>query len=486
MTELKRRDFLKMLGAAAAVGALGRYDAFAAEGGKKPNILFIFADDQCYELVHALGNDEIRTPNLDRLVKRGLTFTHAYNMGSWSAAVCIASRGMLNTGRFLWHARSALASRGRRRKGPKAPLWAEYMRTGGYKTYFTGKWHVPADAKKVFDVARDVRGGMPNQTKAGYNRPIEGKDDPWSPYDKKFGGFWKGGKHWSEVVGDHSVAFIAEAAKSKKPFFMYLAFNAPHDPRQSPKSYVDKYPLDGVKVPANYLPQYPFKDKIGCGKGLRDEKLAPFPRTKYAVKVNRQEYYAITTHMDNEVGRILDALDKSGMADNTYIFFSADHGLAVGHHGLMGKQNLFDHSLRVPLMVCGPDVPKDKRLRTPVYLQDIMASSLDLAGIDKPPHVQFQSLMPIVAGKRGSNYDAIYGGYLAVQRAVIVGDHKLLLYPAYKKVLLFNLADDPDEMKDLAGRDESRPIMKKLFARLLKLQKETGDTLNLRSVYPSL
>ncbi len=493
MTEFKRRDFLRVLGVGTAAMVLGRCDAFAAKGGKKPNILFIFADDQCYETVRALGNDEIETPNLDRLVKRGVTFTHTYNMGSWSGAVCVASRGMLNTGRFLWHARAALGGRRRKKKGKdapappkKAPLWAEYMRAGGYKTYFTGKWHVPADATKVFDVARDVRGGMPKQTKEGYNRPIEGKEDPWSPWDKKFGGYWQGGKHWSEVVGDHSIDFIADAAKSDKPFFMYLAFNAPHDPRQSPKSYVDKYSLDKIKVPANYVPEYPFKDKIGCGRGLRDEKLAPFPRTKYAVKVNRQEYYAIVTHMDNEVGRILDALDKSGMADNTYIFFSADHGLAVGHHGLMGKQNLFDHSLRVPLMVCGPGVPKDKKLKTPVYLQDIMASSLDLGGIDKPAHVQFKSLMPIIAGKRGSNYDAIYGGYLAFQRAVIVGDHKLLLYPGYKKVLLFNLADDPDEMKDLAGEAKNKPLIKKLFARLLKLQKETGDTFDLKKVYPKL
>ncbi|MCK4276640.1 MAG: choline-sulfatase, partial [Phycisphaerae bacterium] len=155
-------------------------------------------------------------------------------------------------------------------------------------------------------------------------------------------------------------------------------------------------------------------------------------------------------------------------------------------HGLMGKQNLFDHSLRVPLMVCGPDVPKDKKLKTPVYLQDIMASSLDLGGIDKPAHVQFKSLMPIIAGKRAANYDAIYGGYLGFQRAVIVGDHKLLLYPGYKKVLLFNLADDPDEMKDLAAEAKNKPLIKKLFARLLKLQKETGDTFNLKSVYPSL
>ena len=481
-----RRGFLRTAGIGLAALSVPNMPALAGRRKRdKPNILFIFADDQCFETLRSLGCDEIHTPNLDRLVKNGVTFTHAYNQGAWHGAVCVSSRTMLNTGLFLWKARDIEPKLEREVKAGR--FWSQYMMRAGYETYMSGKWHVKGiEPDDIFDHVRDVRPGMPNQTPEGYNRPIEGQPDLWSPWDKKFGGFWKGGKHWSEVLGDHAEDFLDNAGKSYKPFFMYLAFNAPHDPRQSPKEYVDKYPLDKVKVPENFLPEYPYKDSIGCSAKLRDEKLAPFPRTKYAVKVNRQEYYAITTHMDNEVGRILDALDASGMADNTYIFFSADHGLAVGHHGLMGKQNLFDHSLRVPLMVCGPDVPKDKKLKAPVYLQDIMASSLDLAGVDKPSHVQFKSLMPVVAGKRAGSYDAIYGGYLAVQRAVIMDDHKLLLYPAYKKVLLFNLADDPDEMKDLARDAKNKPLIKKLFARLLRLQKETGDTLDLKSVLEPL
>ena len=481
---MKRREFIRALGMGAAGLAFRPHRGLAAKKTTQPNILFLFADDQTYETVAALGNDEIRTPNLDKLVRNGTTFTHAYNQGAWNGAVCIASRCMLNTGRFLWNAHKVDRSAEKERAAGR--FWSEHMKKAGYKTYMTGKWHVKAAADRAFDVAKDVRGGMPNQTKQGYNRPIEGKPDPWKPWDKKFGGFWKGGKHWSEVVGDNAVGFLADASKSDKPFFMYLAFNAPHDPRQSPKSFVDMYPLDKVKVPANFLPLYPYKDKIGCGKRLRDEKLAPFPRTRYAVKVNRQEYYAIITHMDQQIGRILDALAKSGKADNTYIFFSADHGLAVGHHGLIGKQNLFDHSVRVPLMIHGPGVAKDRRISTPVYLQDIMPSTLELAGVDRPDHVQFRSLMPILRGKRDKNYDAVYGAYLKVQRMVTQGDYKLLLYPAYKKALLFNLKDDPNEMKDLASTPQGKRTAKKLFAVLLELQKPTGDTLDLKRVFPEL
>lgn len=467
-----------------------------AQAGDKPNILFIFADDQCFETVAEFGLTDIDTPNLDKLVAGGTTFTHAYNMGSWSGAVCVASRHMLNTGAFLWHAEeiSQKLNGGRGRKKP-APdnswpdfqkeglMWSQLMKQAGYHTYFTGKWHVRAKAEAIFDTATHVRGGMPNQTPEGYNRPIDGQPDPWSPSDPRFGGFWEGGKHWSEVVADDAEAFMKSAADSEDPFFMYIAFNAPHDPRQAPQEFVDRYPLERIAMPESFLPEYPYKDQIDCSAKLRDEKLAPFPRTENAVKVNRQEYYAIITHMDEQIGRILEALEASGKKDDTFIFFSADHGLAVGHHGLMGKQNLFDHSIRVPLMAVGPGIEKGKRDDSPVYLQDIMTTSLDLAGAERPEHVQFQSLRPIWEGE-AEGYESIYGGYLTSQRCLIRGDHKLLLFTRVPKVQLFNLKDDPHEMNDIYRGNES--LARELFRDFVALQKVTGDTLDVASIFPEL
>jgi len=477
-------NFLRYIVLALTLTALCQTTTRAAAPAEKPNILFIFADDQCFDTLRSLGNDEIETPNLDRLVEGGVTFTSTYNMGSWSGAVCIASRGMLNTGRFVWKAQKVYGSAEKERQAGR--FWSEYMKKAGYETYMTGKWHLRADASKAFDHAVHIRPGMPNQTPAGYNRPIEGQPDPWKPWDTKFEGFWKGGKHWSEVVADDATGFLDHAAKQDKPFFMYLAFNAPHDPRQSPKEYVDKYPLDKIKVPESFVGEYPYKDDIACGKKLRDEALAPFPRTEYAVKVNRQEYYAIITHMDAQVGRILDALDKTGKADNTYVFFTADHGLAVGHHGLMGKQNLFDHSVRVPLMVTGPGIPKGKKIGARIYLQDVMPTTLELAGVEKPDHVQFKSVLPLIRGTRDGNYRAIYGAYLGVQRMVTEGDYKLILYPKIAKVLLYNVKQDPLELKDLAADPRNGPLIKMLFARLLQLQEETGDSLDLKETYAEL
>lgn len=448
-----------------------------------PNIVFIFADDQCFDTLGALGNDEIETPHLDRLVRQGTTFTHCYNMGSWSGAVCVASRTMLNSGRYLWRAESIYGTSEQERQ--QGRWWSELMKQAGYRTYMTGKWHCRASAQAAFDVTADVRGGMPAQTPAGYDRPTAAGEDPWSPSDPKFGGFWEGGKHWSEVVGDHAGEFLEQAAGRDEPFFMYLAFNAPHDPRQSPQSYVDRYPAASLRVPDNFLPLYPHKDAIGCSPGLRDERLAPFPRTPHAVQVHRQEYYAIITHMDDQVGRILTALESSGKAENTWIFFTADHGLAVGQHGLMGKQNLYDHSVRVPFMVVGPGVPSGKRIAAPIYLQDVMPTSLALAGVEQPEYVEFTNLLPVIAGQTPPPRP-IYGAYLDLQRSIRTAQHKLIVYPRVPIMRLYDIQQDPLEMHDLASDPAQSETIRRLFGELVKLQVAMDDKLDLASQFPEL
>jgi arylsulfatase A-like enzyme len=449
---------------------------------QKPNVLFLFSDDQSYEAIRALGHTDIDTPNLDRLVARGATFTHAYNMGAWHGAICVASRSMLMTGRTVWRAKANEKNLTPDIKAGR--FWPQRMAAQGYETYFSGKWHIPVDVEKAFDHVTNKRPGMPRDAKAGYNRPLSGQPDPWNPSDPEFGGYWQGGRHWSEVLGDDGTAFLGQAAKSDKPFFMYLAFNAPHDPRQSPKEYVDRYPLDRIRIPENFLPEYPQKEAMGAGKDLRDEKLAPFPRDEHAVKVNRREYYAIITHMDAQVGRILDALEKSGKADNTWIFFTSDHGLACGHHGLMGKQNMYEHSLRVPFIVSGPGVKAGVEIDTPIHLQDAMATALDLAGADRED-IEFQSIRPLLAGENGG-LDAVYAAYMNQQRAVIHNGWKLILYPEAKVAKLYHLSEDPQEMIDLAADPALSARMKALFVKFRELQKRYDDKLDLDTIFPEL
>ncbi|MFM2169490.1 MAG: hypothetical protein RIS79_3861 [Verrucomicrobiota bacterium] len=446
----------------------------------KPNVLFLFADDFSYEAVRAFGHTDIDTPNLDRLAARGTTFTRAYNMGSWSGAVCVASRTMLISGRSVWSANKIHKTTDAERQA--GVLWPQLMKKAGYKTYMTSKWHIETDASKCFDVTRDVRAGMPKTVASSYNRPIAGQPDAWSPFDKSLGGFWEGGTHWSEVVANHTLDFLADAKQGSDPFFIYAAFNAPHDPRQAPKEFVDRYPLSRIAMPANFLPEYPHKDAIGCSHKLRDENLAPMPRTELAVKTHRAEYYALITHLDSQIGRILDALDASGQADNTWIFFTADHGLAVGHHGLFGKQNMYDHSVRVPFLVAGPGVAKGAKNDASIYLQDVMATALDLAGAEKPAHVFFNSLRPLLNGEK-SRYESVYGAYLELQRAITHEGWKLIAYPKAKVLRLYHLTDDPQEMQDLAAKPEHAAKLKDLLQRLVKLSTELGDQVDLTKVF---
>ena len=457
---------------------------------EKPNFLFLFADDQTFDAVNALGNRQIKTPNLDQLVRDGFTFTHAFNQGSWSGAVCIVSRAMLACGRYIYHAREDLM---------KVPLWGQVMGESGYHTFLTGKWHNgDPSALKSFQSARSVGAGMYETYGGaggpGYHRPAEGSEDRWSPYDTSLLGHWsptyfdivsentnriKTGKytvrkHTSEVYADHAIDFIEQQQVSSKPFFMYVAFNAPHDPRQSPREIIDQYPLDSISLPESFLPEHPFDQ--GEKMTLRDEILAPFPRTEYAIKKHLQEYYAIITHLDAQIGRILQALRESGKYQNTYIIFTADHGLAVGKHGLLGKQNQYDHSIRVPMILVGPDIPAGSKSDALVYLQSIYPTTCELAGVSVPGSVEFKSLLPILQGQDGGE-EAIFGSYRDFQRMVRTRGHKLILYPEAGQSQLFDLQNDPLELQNLHSEPGNQEILQSLYNQLLTLQTVVGDTL---------
>lgn len=453
-----------------------------------PNILFLFADDMTWKSVRTLGGEDIDTPNLDRLAARGTTFTHAYNPGGWHGAICVASRTMLMTGHQLWKARDAEArldadyiARGR--------MWPQLIAARGYRTCFSGKWHIQADHRKAFGEIRHFRpGGMPGdylkeKTPRAYFRPAEGEPDPWDAADPSAGGYWAGGKHWSETIADDFGAFLGSG--DSRPWFMYLAFNAPHDPRQAPREFLDRYPLPRVPAPPNFLPLYPHRAAMGADRGLRDEDLAPFPRTEHAVRTHLREYRAIVSHLDAQIGRILDLLEKSPAGRNTVVFFTADHGLSCGEHGLMGKQNLYDASVRVPFLVAGPGVPAGKRIGAPVYLQDAMPTTLGLAGAPVPEDVDFLDLRPHWEGKAEPR-KAVMGAYRDLQRMVEEDGRKLILYPKARVARVFDLREDPHEMNDLSGTEAGRKLAVRLFQRLLEIQRESGDPLDLRTVYPGL
>lgn len=465
-------------------------------GTDAPNFLFLFADDQAFDTIEAFGHPTVKTPNLDKLVQSGMTFTHAFNQGSWSGAVCVVSRAMLNSGRYIYRAREDVET---------VPLWGEVFSEAGYSTFLTGKWHNgDATALKSFNEGMSIGRGM-FETKGGpqgpgYRRPTP-TNNTWSPTDSTLLGHWAPdvkdivdgvlGKamsddyiadvHTSTLYANRAIDFMSTWDSTRnRPFMMYVAFNAPHDPRQAPQEFVDMYPLEDIAVPPNFVAEHPFDQ--GERNTLRDEILGPFPRTEEAIKTHIQEYYAIITHMDYEIGRILEKLESLDIADNTYIIFTADHGLAVGQHGLLGKQNQYEHSIRVPLMISGPGVSAGSSTDALVYLQSIYPTTCDLAGIDTPQTVEFKSLMPLIEQTSDQSYDAIFGSYKDFQRMVRTRDYKLILYPEVDEVQLFDMQNDPYELTNLAEQEAYQDTIQALFGKLQSLQAEVGDTLTLQQM----
>ncbi len=450
---------------------------FAAAGQEQPNFLLLLSDDQTYRALGLLGELEVKTPNLDRLAERGLRFTHCFNQGGYSGAVCIPSRAMLNTGRTVWQCGSS----NRQGVAEGVPLWGETLRRAGYATFMAGKWHLDDKAlARSFETLGPLTGGfLPSTPEDGpaYFRPSP--KNPWRSDDPHGKGHWLqvDGRilHSSERIANAAIDYLrAEGATSVKPFFMYIAFNAPHDPRQAPRPFLDLYPRASLKVPPNFLPAHPFPID-GPGYNGRDEILAPYPRTSAVVQAHLQEYYAMITHLDAQIGRILEALAASGKAGNTIVIFTSDQGLALGQHGLFGKQNLYEHSIRMPFIMAGPGIPKGRRNDALFYMQSLFATTCEMAAIPVPDTVQFPSLVPLVTGQKRRLQDALYEAYLDRQRAIRTEDWKLIRTPQERQVQLFHIKDDPWETRNLAGIPKYASTMARLDERLRGFMIELKD-----------
>jgi arylsulfatase A-like enzyme len=450
--------------AAVLAAAVAVAPALAAEPPKRPNILFLFSDDQRADTIAALGNQHIQTPSLDRLVRQGTAFTRAYCMGAQQGAVCVPSRAMVMSGRTLFHVATDL-------KGQTT--WPETFAREGYATFMTGKWHngVPS-AVRSFQEGRSVFfGGMGDP----YKLPVQDFTAGGQPSKAR-----DSGKHSVELFADCAVDFL-KRQKGDRPFLCYVAFNAPHDPRKAPPEYHARANAAKPPLPPNFLPQHPFNNGDLTG---RDERLAPWPRTPEIVRQHLADYYASIAFLDAQVGRILDALRASGQYDNTLIVYSSDHGLAVGSHGLFGKQNLYDHSMHAPLIFAGPDVPSGQRSDALCYLLDIFPTLGDLAKVPAPAGSEGKSLARVLAGKAPRVRDSLFTAYRDVQRAVRDDRWKLLVYPKVNKVQLFDLKNDPAEMHDLAADPADAAEVKHLTTLLLDRQKRLGDTLPLHTEKP--
>jgi len=428
---------------------------------KAKNILIIYSDDHSYHALGAAGNKEISTPNLDKLAKSGLMFTQAHVMGGHQGAVCIPSRAMLLTGRYV----NRLPGDGNIIPDSIVSL-PEVLRKKGYTTYHTGKWHSDkASHSRMFSTGGDIFfGGMHFPKFGGQEHPTVSLYDSSGVYSesrKRVSAIYS-----TTLYADNAVRFLSSQTAKTNPFFCYVAFTSPHDPRTPPGKFSSMYNPKKITLPANFLIKHPFDNG---DLNVRDEQLLPIPRDPEAIKKDIALYYGMVSEMDAQVGRILEALEKSGLKEHTLIVFAGDNGLAVGQHGLLGKQNLYEHSIRVPMIISGPGVPFNKKTEGFTYLSDITPTIMDYLQVQKPSSIEGRSLLPVIQDPSRKVRSSIYNVYGHWSRSIKTEDgFKLIVYnvDGIETTQLFNLKNDPLEIQDLSknpAHSEKIPQMRSIL-----------------------
>jgi len=466
---LSQRRLLLLVVLTGIAGALPPVSLRAAEP-RRPNILLLIADDQRPDTIAALGNPHIATPHLDDLVRRGTAFTRA----TCAHPLCYPSRAELLTGCTGF--KSGTYSSLKLNEG--VPLLPKVLKDAGYHTWYVGKWHT---AGRPSTVGYEDCDGLYASGQKGEPPYVDFRGRPATGY-----GGWQfqtdGGQRFPEkgigLTPNISAEFADAAIRvircpHDQPFFLHVNFAAPHDPRIWPPGYEKKYDAARLPLPANFRSEHPFDH--GNLRG-RDEVLLPFPRTADDVRQELACYYAVISHMDEQIGRIFKALDETGQRDNTLVVFTADHGLAIGSHGLVGKQNVYEHTINVPLVIAGPGIPTAQRRSAQCYLRDLFPTFCELAGIAALP-VDGRSLGPVLRGEKTEIYPFIVGYFQDSQRMIREANWKLAWYPKIDRWQLFDVADDPNELNDLIDDVTQQKRVADLRGKLFAWLKEHGDSI---------
>jgi arylsulfatase A-like enzyme len=439
----------------------------SAAQAQRPNIVLLLADDMRADSISALGNPHIRTPHLDSLVSNGVSFRNAYIMGAGQGAVCVPSRAMLLTGRSLFHLpnfnNAALIP-------PRMPTYPQLLRQAGYATFVTGKWHNDrASLARSFAAGGKIFfGGMSSHS----GLALHHRYDPAGKFTGR-GEPDESGKYSSAIFADEAIEFLQTRKDQKEPFYLHVAFTAPHDPREVPEGYGDVYDPAKLPLPKNFLPRHPFDN--GEMK-VRDEELSGLPREADWMRRELAAYYAMITHLDAQVGRIFEALRASGRDKDTIIIFAADNGLALGSHGLLGKQNLYEHSVKVPLIISGAGIAAGRTSDGLCYLLDLFPTICQWTGIE-PPQNDGQSLLPAIRGEARPGRPGLLLAYRDVQRAYRDRRFKVIEYNVngQRRTQLFDLEQDHSETTDLAADPRHREKLMELRRKLAEAQTSEGD-----------
>ncbi|WP_321019476.1 sulfatase-like hydrolase/transferase [Bacteroides sp.] len=436
---------------------------------KHPNLLFILTDDLQASSIHALGNNDVCTPAIDSLIAAGITFTNTYTNGALCGALSMPSRAMLMTGRGIYDIQA---------DGMKIPethtTFPQQFKRNGYRTFATGKWHSDkASFNRSFQEGDNIYfGGMHPYELNGHCSPHLNHYDSTGVYGKETE--FTGKEFSSKMYADAAIRFLQRRKDEKQPFLAYVAFTSPHDPRNQLPAYGQKYAPDTLNLPANFLPRHPFDNGE---MNVRDELLVPVPRTGGQIQKELSDYYGMISEVDVQIGRIMQALQETGQADNTIVVFASDNGLAMGRHGLLGKQNLYDHSVKVPLTLIAPayKVQKGRKSNALCYLHDIAPTLCELANIALPESMRAQSLCHVLEDSTATHRSDLFLAYSNLQRGFVSGKYKYLIYNVGGTITeqLFDLQKDPSEQHNLLpGQEKTAHDLKEQLAFRMEEEKD--------------
>ncbi|HIN54308.1 MAG TPA: choline-sulfatase [Planctomycetes bacterium] len=439
----------------------------------QPNIILLISDDQRPDTIAALGNDIIQTPSLDSLVKHGTAFTR----GTCANPLCVPARAELLSGQTGF--RNGVHPPSNKPDLTHTTL-AQALTGGGYDTYWVGKWMIAGrPSTRGFQDSLALFGSGKRPTEPQYDaagRVVTGyrgwmfQTDDRQRFPEQGVGLTP---DIESKFADAAIEFINR--KSDKPYFLQVNFTAPHDPLLNPPGWEDTYAAKDIPLPANFRGKHPFDHGNFSG---RDELLNTWPRKKKDIQRDLATYYRVISYMDQQIGRILNAIRQTDPElNNTVIIFTSDHGLALGSHGLMGKQNMYEHTIGIPLIFAGANIPQGEQRAAQCYLRDLYPTICELAGIEVLPAVEATSLMPILRNELREVYPFIIGYYHDQQRMIRMQNWKYIYYPAVKREQLFHLGSDPYEMRDLSNNKRTASVQQQLREEMIVWLQNHGDPL---------
>ncbi len=445
MSTISRRGFLKGLAGSGAF-ALG---CGSVGGERAPNLVLLVTDDQRADTLGCMGNPVIRTPHIDALATDGVLFENAFV----TTSLCPASRASIFTGQYMRRhgVRDFSTSLGVLALADTYPL---RLRTAGYRTAFFGKWGVGSDMpRESFDTFSGFSG------QGQYELEVQGQS-----------------RHLTELLASRAIRFL-EQQQDDQPFCLSISFKAPHGPWRPDPSLAGSY--DDETIPRSETARVTSGEELPTF--LRESLLVrrptgrPLPGMMLTLL---RRYYALVSGVDVAVGRLVEALKRLGLWRGTVVVFTSDNGLLIGEHGLMGKWVMYEDSIRVPLIVHDPRLPPTRRGRRiePMALNiDLAPTLLDLAGLPPSPAMQGRSLRPLLEQDDAEwRKDWFYeheprlgSGYLPTLEGVRTPAWKYVHYldERSNRESLFDLRNDPHEMRDLSGRPEDRETLERMRAR---------------------